>query len=163
MLAHKIGTAVDADRLVYEEGEEGFSVALRATLSERFLVIEAADFSTTDVKLLALDDPQGTPREAVRRKTGTKYWVADVGDRLVVASNADGAIDWKIGARPLTAPPDAPLEEIVAHAPGRIIEDVVVLDDFLAWSERDRDSGRERIRMRRWADGAEQELSLIHI
>ena len=159
VLAHKIGTAVDADRLVYEEGEEGFSVALRATLSERFLVIEAGDFSTTAVKLLALDDPQGTPRDAVRRKTGTKYWVADVGDRLVVASNADGAIDWKIGARPLTAPPDAPLEEIVAHVPGRIIEDVVVLDDFLAWSERDRDSGRERIHMRRWADATEQEIA----
>jgi oligopeptidase B len=159
VLAHRIGTAVADDRLVYEEGEEGFAVSLRATLSERFLVIEAADFSTTDVKLLALDDPQGTPRDAVQRRPGTKYWVADVGDRLIVASNADGAVDWKIGARPLSASPAAPLEEIVAHVPGRILEDVVVFDDYLAWSERERDSGRERIRTRRWSDGADGEIA----
>ena len=34
---HKLGTPTGQDKLVYEEDEEGFSVGLRVTLSDRFL------------------------------------------------------------------------------------------------------------------------------
>ena len=47
---HKLGTPTGQDKLVYEEDEEGFSVGLRVTLSDRFLLIESADFSTSDVR-----------------------------------------------------------------------------------------------------------------
>ena len=40
-------------------------------------------------------------------------------------TNADGATDWKIAAKPLSAAADAPYEEIVPHVPGRLIEDFV--------------------------------------
>ena len=30
--------------------------------------------------------------------------VTDLGDRLIFLTNADGAIDWKIGEKPLSAP-----------------------------------------------------------
>ena len=55
---HKLGTPTEQDKLVYEEQEEGFSVGLRVTLSDRFLLIESGDFSTSDVRVLDLAYPE---------------------------------------------------------------------------------------------------------
>jgi oligopeptidase B len=156
---HRLGTPVSEDELVYEEAAEGFAVSLRPSLSDRFLVIEAGDFSTSEVLLLDLADPTATPRSVVQRRTGTKYTVSDHGDRLVFMTNADGATDWKIATKPLSAPADARYEEIVPHVPGRLIEDFAVLADHLVWLERDRDKGRQQIRVRRWSDEAEHAIT----
>jgi oligopeptidase B len=128
---HTLGTTVAADQLVYEEVEEGFAVEAHHTLSQRFMVIETGDFSTTDVRLVDLADLSRPPQVLIERKRGVKYAVADLGDRLIVATNADGATDWKIGEKPLSAPAAAPLQDIVPHRPGRIIEQVIVYRDYL--------------------------------
>ena len=156
---HRLGTPAADDQLVYEEAEEGFAVEVRATLSDRFLVIEAGDFSTTDLKLIDLADPTRPPQAITGRKPGVKYGVADLGNRLIFATNADGAIDWKIGERELSAPASAPLREIVPHLAGRVIEDVIVFRDYLAWLERNRERGSQRILIRRWPDGAEHAIA----
>jgi oligopeptidase B len=156
---HKLGTPAASDQLVYEEAEEGFAVEVRSTPSDRFLVIEAGDFSTTDLRLVDLADPTRPPQEITGRKQGVRYWVAGLGSRLIFATNADGAIDWKIGERDLSAPAGAPLREIVPHIAGRAIEEVIVFRDHLVWLERDRERGSQRILVRRWSDGAEHAIA----
>ena len=155
---HRLGTPAAEDQLVYEEGEEGFSVSLRVTLSDRYLVIEAGDFSTSDLRVLDLDHPTGSPQAVVERKRGHKHLVTHVGDRLIVLTNADGAIDWKIGDKPVSDSASAPLREIVPHRAGRVIEDMVGYRDHLVWLERDRERGSQRILVRRWSDGAEHAI-----
>lgn len=155
---HKLGTPVSEDQLVYEESEEGFSASIRVTLSDRFLVIDASDFSTSDVWVLDLDHPTGAPKQIAERRRGNKYWATNVGDRLVVLTNADGATDWKIGEKLVSDPTSAPLREIVPYRPGRVIEDMVAYRDHLVWLERDRDRGSQRILVRRWSDGAEHAI-----
>jgi len=156
---HRLGTPTKEDQLVFEENEQGFSVSLRLTLSDRYLVIESGDFSTTDSRLLDLADPTGTPRIMLDRQPGQKYWLTNVGDRLIFLTNADGAVDWKIGERLVSDPAGAPLREIVPHRSGRLIEDMVVLRDHLVWLERDRERGTQRILARRWSDGDEQVIA----
>jgi oligopeptidase B len=155
---HRLGTSVAEDALVYEESEEGFSASIRVTLSDRFLVIEAADFSTTELRVLDLDHPTDEPKAIAERRRGTKSWATNVGDRLIVLTNADGATDWKIGEKLVTDPTNAPLREIVPHRPGRVIEDMVAYRDHLVWLERDRERGSQRITVRRWANGAEHAI-----
>ncbi len=155
---HRLGTPVSEDQLVYEESEEGFSVSLRVTLSDQFLVIETADFSTTDLRVLDLTHPTGSPQAVAERKRGYKYWATNVGDRLIVLTNADGATDWKIGEKLASEPSSSPLREIVPHRPGRVIEDMIVYRDHLVWLERDRERGSQRILVRRWSDGAEHAI-----
>ena len=155
---HRIGTSTNEDQLVYEEQEEGFSVSLRLTLSDRYLVIESGDFSTTDTWVLDLAAPTGDPRPIVERKVRNKQWVTNVGDRLILLTNADGAADWKIAEKLVTEPASAPLRVIVPHQAGRVIEDMVALRDHLVWLERDRERGTQRILVRRWSDGAEHEV-----
>jgi len=156
---HRLGTPVAQDQLVYEEAEEGFTVGLRESLSSRFLIIEAGDFSTTELRLLDLSQPDSTPRPVTARKAGHRYAVSHLGDRLIFMTNADGAIDWKIAEKALTAPANAPLSEIVPHRPGRVIEDVIAYRDHLVWLERDRERGSQQIIVRRWSDGAEHAVS----
>jgi oligopeptidase B len=155
---HALGTAVAADQLVYEEVEEGFAIEVRKTLSDRFMVVEAGDFSTTDVRLVDLADLTLPPQVLMERKRGVKFAVTDLGNRLIVATNADGATDGKIGEKELSAPAAAPLQDIVPHRPGRIIEDVIVFREYLVWLERDRELGNQHIFIRRWSDGQEHAL-----
>jgi oligopeptidase B len=155
---HALGTPAAADQLVYAEAEEGFAVEAHTTQSRRFMVIEASDFSTTDVRLVDLADPTRPPQALFERKPGVKYAVADLGNRLIVTTNADGATDWKIAERQLSAPVAAPLQDIVPHRPGRIIEEMIAFRDYLVWLERDRELGSQRIVVRRWSDGQEHTL-----
>ena len=67
---HRLGTPAAEDELVHEEMAEGFSVSLRLSLSDRFLVIESGDFSTTDVQLVDLADPTRLRAPVVERKAG---------------------------------------------------------------------------------------------
>jgi oligopeptidase B len=155
---HKLGTPTEEDQLVYEENEEGFSVSLQLTLSDRFLVIESSDFSTSDVRVLELAHPTAAPHLVAERKAGNKYSVTNVGERLIVRTNAEGAPGWKIGAKAVTSPANAPLEEIVPHRAGRVIEDMIAYTDHLVWLERGRERGDQRILVRRWSDGAEHAI-----
>jgi len=157
---HRLGTPSSADQLVFEESAEGFSVSLRQTLSDRFLAIESGDFSTSDVRLLDLHQPTEPPRAVTPRKHGDKYSVSHHGERLIVLTNAGGAIDWKICEKPLSAPADGPLVDIVPHVPGRVIEEAIAFSEHLVWLERDRETGRQRIRVRRWSDGGEHAIQL---
>jgi oligopeptidase B len=155
---HKLGTSAAKDELVYEEAEEGFAVSLSQTLSDRFLVIEVGDFSTTELKIVDLADPKSAPRSVTERKRGHKYSLAHWGDRLIIATNADGAVDWKIGDKPVSAPAEESLREIVPHRAGRLIESFVAYRDHLVWLERDRERMNRQIVIRRWSDGAEHRL-----
>ena len=155
---HKLGTPTEEDQLVYEENGLGFSVSLQVTLSDRFLLIESADFSTSDIRVLDLTHPTAAPHLVVERKTGNKYSVTNVGERLIVRTNAEGAFGWKIATKSVTSPANAPLEEIVPHHPGRIIQDMVAYADHLVWLERDQERGDQRILVRRWSDGAQHAI-----
>jgi oligopeptidase B len=156
---HKLGTPVEEDGLVFEEQEEGFGVALRGTLSDQFLVIESGDFATADIRLVRLSDPTSRPHLVVERKRGEKSWATNVGERVILLTNADNAKDWKIAEKSATDPASAPMQEIVPHRPGRVIEDMVAFRSHLVWLERDRERGTQRIVVRRWADGVEHTIA----
>ena len=155
---HRLGTPVEEDALVFEEQEEGFGVSLRVTLSDQFLVIEAGDFSTADIRLVRMSDPTSKPHLVLKRKRGEKSWATNVGERIILLTNADNAKDWKIAEKSATASAGAPLQEIVPHRPGRVIEDMVAFRRHLAWLERDRERGIQRIMVRRWSDGQEHAI-----
>jgi oligopeptidase B len=156
---HRLGAAPSQDTLVYEEREEGFSVGLSGTLSNRFAFIEIADFSTTQLALIDLAAPEMPPRLLTPRSAGVKFGAADLGDRLIVSTNRDGATTWKVTERPLAGGPDTPLADIVASRPDRLIQSVIVYRQHLVRLERDLEKGQQQIVVRRWADGQEHTIA----
>ena len=99
---HRLGDDPAGDALVYEEPDPGFFVNVAITESRRFLVVDAHDHVTSEVRLIDAERPGDAPVLVAAREPGIEYDVSHHGDRLIILTNADGAEDFKIVEAPLT-------------------------------------------------------------
>ena len=99
---HRLGDDPAGDALVYEEPDPGFFVNVALTESRRFLLIDAHDHVTSEVRLIDANRPGDAPILVAAREPGIEYDVSHHGDRLIILTNADGAEDFKIVEAPLT-------------------------------------------------------------
>lgn len=158
VMRHRIGTAATDDVLVYEETDPGFFLGIGKTESGSFIVIDAHDHAdTSEVRLIAAGDPLSEPRLLLARETGVTYDVSDHGDVLLIRTNADDAVDFRIVEAPLDTPARKNWRDIVAHRPGCLIRSMIVFNGYLVRLERER--ALPRIVIRSLADGTEHEIS----
>jgi oligopeptidase B len=104
--------------LVYDEPDEGFFLGVSTTNSGRFIVIGAGNQETSETWLIDAADPTAAPRCVEPRQAGVLYDVDDWGDRLVVRTNADDAVDFKLMWTEPGAPGRASWREWIPHRPG---------------------------------------------
>jgi oligopeptidase B len=155
---HRIGTAAEADVLVYEEADSGFYVSVDETQSGSFILIEAHDHQTSEIYLIDSDKPDSAPRVVAPRQHGHEYSVDHHGSRLLVLTNSGDAEDFRLCEVPLAALGAGPegWREIVAHRPGRLILDIVAYAGHLVRLERE--DGLPRIVVRELASGSEHAI-----
>ena len=155
---HQLGTAPDQDALIYEETDPGYFLGIGKTESGRFILIDAHDHAdTSEVRLIDAHNPDQEPRLIAKRETGVTYDVSDHGDRLVIRTNADGAVDFKIAAAPLANPAPSTWRDVVPHKPGRLIRSMILFQDYLVRLERE--NALPRIVIRSLADDTEHAIS----
>lgn len=154
---HAVGTPAESDVLVYEEKNIGFYVALSATQSSKFILIDAHDHQTSEIYLIDADAPQSPMRLVEARQHGHEYDVEHNGDRLYITTNSAGAEDFRICTAPVDAPQMANWVELIPHRPGRLILDNILYRDHMVRLEREH--GLPRIVIRRLADQAEHTIS----
>ncbi len=70
-----------------------------------------------------------------REREGLEYYIYPQSDRFIILTNANGAIDWKIVETPVKNTSIEHWTNLVAHQDGQMIEDVVVLQDWIVWLE----------------------------
>ncbi|HWE21571.1 MAG TPA: S9 family peptidase [Hyphomicrobiaceae bacterium] len=153
---HRVGTAADADALVYAEPDSGFYVGVDETQSGRFILIDAHDHQTSEIFLIDSDRPESAPRVVAARRHGHEYSVDHHGDRLFVLTNSGGAEDFRICDAPLDDLGTSNWREIVAHKPGRLILDIVAFAGHLVRLERE--DGLPRIVVRELKAGSEHAI-----
>ncbi|MEM6762242.1 MAG: S9 family peptidase [Pseudomonadota bacterium] len=141
---------------VYEEPDPGFFVSVGRTLSGRFIVINAHDHQTAEVRLIDAMDPHKGPKLVAERVEAEEYDVAHNGDALFIRTNRD-AEDFRIVRAPADDPQRERWEDIVPHRPGILIVDMIVFADYLVWLERE--NALPRIVIRRLADGDEHQIA----
>jgi oligopeptidase B len=141
------------DALVYEETDPGFFVGVDKTESGCFVLINSRDPDTTEVHAIPAHAPDTAPQCLHPRTAGLEYSVSDHGDDWIVHTNAGGAADYGVMAAPIAEPATAPWRVVVAHQPGVVIEEVIVLARYLVRLERA--GALPRVVVRAWADGAE--------
>ena len=134
---HVLGSNPAEDVLVYEESDPGFFVGLDKTESDRFIVISAHDHATSEVRVIDASAPASPPRLIAARQRDVEYEVTDHGDRFVILTNADAAIDFKIVEAPIAAPGRESWRDLVPHQPGRLILSLLVFKDYLVRLERE--------------------------
>ncbi len=157
VLRHRLGTPPEEDAVVYEEKDPGFFLSLGKTESRRFVTISAHDNTTSEMYVIDADDPESAPRLIAAREPGVEYELSDHGDRFLIVTNADGAIDFKIVEAPLDAPDRENWRDLVAHEPGRLILGLLVFRDYLVRLERS--AGLPKIVVTRLADGESHEVA----
>ena len=137
---HKLGTPESEDVLVYEEPDERFNVGVGADRSERFLYIASSSKTTSEFRVLELDNPEGEFRLLWQREDGVEYdvdyaVVAD-GEYWVVTHNATGP-NYAVGTCPIDAlTPLRELTPLVAHDETRRVEGTDAYRDFIFLSYR---------------------------
>ena len=154
---HLLGTSPDEDTLVYEDPDPGFFVGLGTTQSRAFILIDAHDHQTSEVRILDAQAPASEPHLVAPRETGHEYSVEHHGDRLIIVTNCDGAEDFKIVEAPVSAPGRENWREIEAHRRGRLILDAVTYKDHMVRLERE--DGLPRIVIRHFDDGSEHAIA----
>lgn len=143
--------------LVYEEEDEGMFIGVGRTADDRFIVIGIQNQETSEVRYIPGNTPTAEPVVLEPRVVATRYDVDHWGDRWVIRTNADDAIDFKIVEAPTDTPAKANWKDLVAHTPGRFIEGLDVTRDHLARQERADANTRIIIRDR---TGAEHEIAV---
>ena len=157
VLQHRLGANPDTDRVVYEEHDPGFFVGLGRTESRRFLTISAHDHVTSEVRLIPASRSDAEPFIVEARNPGVEYHVTDWAEKLLVLTNADDAVDFKIAEAPLECPSRSNWQDLIAHRPGRYVMDMRLFGTHLIRLERA--EALPRIVVRCLRDAAEHELA----
>lgn len=94
---HELGQPADRDVLVYSEPDERFSLFVRATGDDRYVVIEAHSTDTGETWLVPAEDPTAPPMSVGGRRAGVHYWVEHLRDpdQLMTVTN-DGAEEFRL-------------------------------------------------------------------
>ena len=157
VLRHRIGADVADDVVVHEEADPGFFLNVALTESRRYVVIDAHDHVTSEVRLVDAEQPDSAPVLVAEREPMTEYDVAHHGDRLIILTNADGAEDFKIVEAPVASPDRAHWVDLVPHRPGILIAGFEVYARWLVRLERE--NALPRIVLRNLETGEEHAIA----
>jgi oligopeptidase B len=122
--------------LVYEEEDEGMFIGVGRSSDDAFILITIQNQETSEARAVPASTPTAVPAVLAPRETTIRYDADHWGDRWIIRTNADDAIDFKIVSAPTAAPSRSEWRDLVAHTPGRYIEGVALVKDFLARQER---------------------------
>jgi oligopeptidase B len=153
---HTLGESVQEDSLVYEEPDPGFFVGVGKTESRRYLLIDAHDHTTSEVRYLPADQPTAEPVLFAEREREVEYEVSDHGERWLILTNRGGAEDFRICEAPLSDTAPSAWVDLIPHRPGCLIQGLLVFRDWLVRQELV--DAQPRIVIRRAADGAEHSI-----
>ena len=125
------------DVLVYEELDEGMFLGVGVTADDSHILIGAHNQETSEDWLISAADPTAPPVVARARETGVRYDLDHWGDRWVIRTNADGAVDFKLMVAEAAIPEKASWREWIAHRPGTLICGMAPFKDYLVRLERE--------------------------
>ncbi len=132
---HELGTDVSDDVCVLHEPDDRYWLNLELSRDEKWIVVSAGSKITSEVSLLAADDPTGELRLVAPRQLGVEYSVEPAGDRLLVLHNL-GAEDFELSTAPLTASSMDDWTPVVPHTSGRRLTDVLAFETHVVLGRR---------------------------
>jgi oligopeptidase B len=100
---HVVGSSPSTDPLVYFESDESFFLDVNRTRSRKYLLLDIASHSTSEVRFLDADHPEGEFQLVERREPGIEYSVAHHGSHFFITTN-DGASNFRLARAPVESP-----------------------------------------------------------
>jgi len=123
------------DTLVYQEKDPSLAIGLRTTAAGGYVVIRMSSDDMSELRLISMDRPTAVPLLVEARTPGLRYDIDQWNGQLLVLTDADGAIDFKL----MTASPAqagrAHWKPWLAHEEGRFIKAVHPFAGYLVREE----------------------------
>lgn len=124
---HRLGAGSDEDSLVFEETDERFFTGIGSTRSDRYLMIVSGSKITSEVRVLAADDPEGEFAAVAARRTGVEYAVEHAviaGQDTFLVMHNDGAENFAIATAPVDSPGPEHWRPLIEHRADTRLDDV---------------------------------------
>lgn len=122
-------------KLVFEEKDEKFDVAVYKTLADKFIFITSNSTLSSEVRFAPADKTDFKFTLIAPREKNQEYNVEDGVDRLYIRTNWN-AKNFRLMEVGLKNPAKKNWKEVIAHRSDVLIENVTVFKDFLVISER---------------------------
>lgn len=138
ILRHMIGTDASGDVLIYQETDPRFFVGLAKSASSRFIYVISGGNNIAEWHFLDANQPNNSLTLIQPRQEDFEYDVEDHGEHFMIRNNGDGAKDFKISQTPITNPLKENWTDFYHYQPGRIIQTILLFQDYLVVSIRDK-------------------------
>lgn len=132
---HRLGDDPAQAALVYQEPDDAFSINVHCTRSGAFLLLTSASHTSSEVRFLAADQPEGEFRLIHPRQPWHEYYVDHHGERFLIRSD-ENAENFKLLEAPVSAPHKEHWRELIPHRADTLLEDVDLFRNHLVLYER---------------------------
>ena len=149
---HRLGSNPADDALVHFEADESYFMDIGRSRSNRWLLLELASHSTSEVRFVDADTPEQPFRVLEPRRAGVEYSVAHHGDRFFITTN-DSAPNFRLVSAPVDDPSRANWTEVLPHRPDVRVDGADAFRGHLAVWERA--EGLRRVRVLDLATGGD--------
>jgi oligopeptidase B len=154
---HVVDADPASDRLILEEPDGAWFVALEESRCRRFAVVAIHGHDASENWLIDLRDPAAPPLLVAKREPKLRYSIEPHGDKLYILNNADGADDFRISIAPLDAPARANWRDVVPYRDGAMIVAMTLYERYLVWMVRE--NSLPRIIVRDLESGEEHDIA----
>lgn len=141
---HSVGASPTTDVLVYFEPDESFFLDINRTRSRRYLLLDITSHSTSEVRFLNADEPEGEFRVVQPRESGVEYSVEHHDYRFFITTN-DSAPNFRLVQAPVASPIKANWSPVLPYRPEIKLDETDAFRSHLVVYERE--AGLRQIRV----------------
>ncbi len=129
---------------LYHEAVEQFDLSVETSSDRQYILLHASSTDTSEVSLLAANNPQGIFRSVLGRTPEHRYSVDHRQGELFILTNQN-AKNFRLVRTPLETPAEAHWQEMITHDDHVLLEGLELFRDFLVISEKHHAQDRTRI------------------
>ena len=131
---YQVGSPDSKEEVYYEE-DNTFSIGISKTFSGKYLAIGSYSTLSSEYRILAADNPQGEFQIFAEREEDHLYDIIHHENQFYIVSNKD-AKNFKLMAASEESTSRDNWQEVIAHRPETLIEDVTAFKNYLVIEER---------------------------
>lgn len=159
VLAHRLGSPVAQDTLVYEESDHSYYLGLMKSRSEQFILVCSQSTQQSEWRHARADDPDLRVASVLPREADHEYDVDHHGGDFIIRTNWQ-APNFRIVRAPIgTSADKATWTDVIGHRDDVFVEDFEAGERALAINERA--GGLLRIRVHDWRHGNRLDADVI--
>lgn len=132
---HILGTDQIHDVEVYHEKDNTFSTSIYKTKSKKFLVIRSNHTLSTEMRILAADNPAGEFKIFQKRKRDHEYSISHYKDKFFIVTNWK-AKNFRLMETKVNQTSRSHWKEVIPHRRNVLLNDIDVFKNYFVLSER---------------------------